>query len=299
MNTIQNIAFRGGGVLGAAYAGAIQVLEEKELLHHVQQLAGTSSGAIMALLLNLGYSAADIKQIVYQADFKQFEDGWNPIKMLREYGLYKGIRLLNWIEGLIANKTGNKHITYLDLYNKTGKVLKVYATDLNTVRVQEFSYVSTPNVIVAESIRASISIPLFFRAWQFSNGLPNKHVYVDGGVLYGYPITAFDNYDNTLGFFIKTATKSRALRFGQFSTYIHQLLQALLRAPNADFFEDETQEKITVTIDGLGISATDFTLTMAQKDALFAKGRQATINYLQPALIARNSSYKFNYQAIS
>jgi predicted acylesterase/phospholipase RssA len=64
MTSISNLAFKGGGVLGIAYAGAIQVLEEKGLLQQVQKVAGTSAGAMTAALVSLNYTAAEIYNIV-------------------------------------------------------------------------------------------------------------------------------------------------------------------------------------------------------------------------------------------
>jgi len=40
---VKNLVFKGGGVLGIAYAGAIEVLEENKILKQVQSVAGTSA----------------------------------------------------------------------------------------------------------------------------------------------------------------------------------------------------------------------------------------------------------------
>ena len=53
MATIKNLVFKGGGVLGIAYAGAIKVLEDKQILGQIERVAGTSAGAITAALVNL------------------------------------------------------------------------------------------------------------------------------------------------------------------------------------------------------------------------------------------------------
>ncbi len=66
MKTIENLAFKGGGVLGAAYAGVYRALEEVKLLGSdkttnpftvygdVKRVAGTSAGAIFATMVLLG-----------------------------------------------------------------------------------------------------------------------------------------------------------------------------------------------------------------------------------------------------
>ena len=92
--TIDNLAFKGGGVLGAAYAGAIMALEEKNKLDNVNAIAGTSAGSLVALLLSLKYSATEIKKIVFGTNFRDFKDGWNPLRVPSKYGLYKGHKFL-------------------------------------------------------------------------------------------------------------------------------------------------------------------------------------------------------------
>ena len=46
MSQFRNLVFEGGGVKGIAYAGAIGVLEERDILAGIQRVAGTSAGAI-------------------------------------------------------------------------------------------------------------------------------------------------------------------------------------------------------------------------------------------------------------
>jgi predicted acylesterase/phospholipase RssA len=48
--TYRNLVFKGGGVRGIAYMGAVEVLEELNVLGNIERVAGTSSGAIAATL---------------------------------------------------------------------------------------------------------------------------------------------------------------------------------------------------------------------------------------------------------
>ncbi|MEP6948960.1 MAG: patatin-like phospholipase family protein [Ginsengibacter sp.] len=45
----KNLALEGGGVRGLAYAGAPEVLEQKDILKNVERVAGSSAGAIARL----------------------------------------------------------------------------------------------------------------------------------------------------------------------------------------------------------------------------------------------------------
>ena len=72
----------------------------------VKQVAGTSAGAITAVMVALGYSAPEIKTIIMSLDFKQFEDGWDPLRIPTEYGLYKGNAFLTWLQRWFASSPG-------------------------------------------------------------------------------------------------------------------------------------------------------------------------------------------------
>ena len=127
-----NLVFEGGGVKGIAYAGALQVLTDRGIMPQIKQVAGTSAGAITATLLALGYTAGEIKPIIMDLDFKKFEDGWDPLRIPLEYGLYKGHTFLVWLQQMITNKNFPADITFADLYKQNNGIgLFVFATDLN------------------------------------------------------------------------------------------------------------------------------------------------------------------------
>jgi NTE family protein len=58
MDSIENLVFEGAGIRGLVYGGAIAGLEAHGVLKNIRRVGGTSSGAITALLLCLGYNAA-------------------------------------------------------------------------------------------------------------------------------------------------------------------------------------------------------------------------------------------------
>ncbi len=283
---IENLVFEGGGVLGMAYAGALQVLHEKEILNNIKRVAGTSAGSLVAMALSLGYNASEIKDIINNTDFRKFEDHWDPLRIATKYGLHKGDFLLRYIEKMVEDKTGNPGLTFRQLAESGNHELKVYACDLNTSWVKEFSLEETPDVRIAHSVRASMSIPLFFSAWQFPNGNPDNHIYVDGGAIYNYPIEAFGTCDETLGFFFKNPNKQVATDFhyGHILKYVEVLFKTVLNAQKIDFMENQEQVDKTVFIDTHGISPTDFKLDDEKKARLFKAGHDATYAYLEKNL---------------
>jgi NTE family protein len=284
-----NLVFEGGGVKGIAYAGALQVLTDCGIMPQIKQVAGTSAGAITATMVALGYTASEIKSIIMDMDFKTFEDGWDPLRLPTEYGLYKGNTFLVWIQKMItARAHKGPNTTFADLYDQNGIGLFVFATDLNMYELKQFSHIDTPDIPIAEAVRASMSIPMFFKAWKFSNNLPDNHIYVDGGVVLNYPLTVFDtpqNPDNpqTMGFYLYDRNgnkKPNTLAYDEPIAYCKALFETLLDSQDIDFENNESMEKRTVKIDDFGIAATDFDITQQQKDQLFKSGVYYTEKYL-------------------
>jgi NTE family protein len=278
---IENLVFKGGGVLGVAYAGAIEVLEKKGVLKKIKRVSGTSVGSVIAILVALKYNSKEIKDILKYTNLKDFEDNLNPLKITTKYGLYDGDVLLNWIKGLIKKKTGNENTTFAEMNSNEYLDLKVYSTDLTDAKLKEFSNKCTPNVIVAESIRASISIPLVFSAWKFTNKIPDDHLYVDGGVLNNYPINSFEELDKTLGFFLEIKEDNESLEYNEFNKYLEQLFKILMQNQTTSFLANQKQVDATIFIKNLGISSTNFKLTEKEKTALFNEGVKSTIKYFR------------------
>ncbi|NOQ72146.1 MAG: hypothetical protein GQ574_09100 [Crocinitomix sp.] len=287
---IENLVFEGGGVKGIAYAGALQALETKNILKDVKRVAGTSAGAITAALVSLKYDAATITKVVNETDFKTFEDHWNPLKVVTKYGLYKGQVLLEFIEKFFTDIGLSKSCTFQDLKDKGYLDLKLFASDLNLQEAREFSFATTPNTIVAEAVRASMSIPIFFRAWKFSNKIPDEHIYVDGGVTYNYPITAFDTdgaNPQTIGFHfgkLNQAKEPSDLDYDHIVDYVKTVFNMLLDSQKIDYEKDSSEKERSVNINDFGISATNFSLTKDQKDKLYNSGQSATLKFLDTYL---------------
>jgi NTE family protein len=138
-----------------------------------------------------------------------------------------------------------------------------------------------------------MSIPLFFSGWQFSNNNPDDHIYVDGGVIYNYPVRAFDSgttpNPETLGFFLTNLGPTPPpsnIGYNELLQYVRTVFDTIMDAQNINYFQDPEDEKRTVNIDNLGISATDFGLTQAQQQALYQSGVKYATGFLKAAVPA-------------
>ncbi|HET6364250.1 MAG TPA: patatin-like phospholipase family protein [Nitrospirota bacterium] len=91
----KNLIFEGGGVKGIAYLGSLAVLAEKGILQNMRRIGGTSAGAINAILLGLGFSPDETKDIPWSLDFNKFmDDSWGIVRdtdrLVKDFGWYKG-----------------------------------------------------------------------------------------------------------------------------------------------------------------------------------------------------------------
>jgi NTE family protein len=189
----RNLIFEGGGVKGIAYIGVLEILEEKGILSNISRVGGTSVGAINATLLALGYTNPEQKEILWNLNFKNFQDGDrfvfpNIFRVIKRFGWNKGDFFKEWIGSLIARKLGNPNATFADLKAKNKPDLYVYGTNLSTRYGEVFSVEHSPDMRLADAIRISMSLPVFFAAVRNSK----KDVYVDGGCLNNYPVKLFD-----------------------------------------------------------------------------------------------------------
>lgn len=223
---IENLAFEGGGVKGIVYLGALQHLKEQNVLQGIKRVGGSSAGGITALLVGLGYTLPEIENIMTGMDFTQFQDTgdtfWQQIppeldvlhlnekvvKKIEEavkiatdkqHGLYKGDVFLNWARAKVAEKLGNPDATFADLreamkVDPSLKEMMFTATNIsgNGPPLQYFDIYNTPNVKIADAVRATMSFPGAFAAYPIEiNGV--KSIFVDGGVVNNYPIEYYDD----------------------------------------------------------------------------------------------------------
>lgn len=292
---IKNLALKGGGVKGIAYVGALRELDQEGLLSGIERVAGTSVGSLLAGMICAGYGVDEIENLLkHQFDLKKFKKGWNPLRIFYRYGIYSGDYILEFIHRYLSNSPKNlpPDVTFKQMKEAGGKDLFVFACDLNLNSIQEFSSFKTPNVVVAEAIRASMSIPLFFKAWQFTGANPTDHVYVDGGIAFNYPLGFFDNErfapapdyicEEAIGLYLhdKKSDKIVDLRFSQPFTYLKQLFETLLNVQNIDIGFETAEGNRSIRIDGLGISATNFNLSVPDMELLIQSGSKCTKEYL-------------------
>jgi NTE family protein len=302
-----NLALEGGGIRGIAYAGALEILEAKGALNGIRNVAGTSVGAVAGALFCAGYTATEIKELMFELRIQSFNDGqWfflgGQSRMRKQYGWYRGDRLEEWIERSIAAKTGSNGLTFLQLHklalaNPKFKDLYVTASNLSEQALSVFSWKTFPQMEVATAVRASMSVPLYFRAICLdSTGLKTHkgkgNVFVDGGLVMNYPLNLFDSgaiNKETLGLKLerpeqmnhyKQSPEIAPYPISNFRNYVGALYNLTIETLNRKTpMEGELSR--TIYISTAGMNPRVRKINRARKELLYESGKRAATDFIQ------------------
>jgi NTE family protein len=312
--------FEGGGVKGIGLVGALKSFEENG--YKWKNISGTSAGSIIAALVTVGYSAEELKKLMFQLDYKKIVDNngfnmpifSNTLNLLLKKGIYKGDYLKNWIDEVLSNKlklTNIRKVTFGDLiipgeegillnnrkYKRKYK-LHIIATDISRGKMVILpediaNYGINPDDLeVSLAIRMSISIPYFFQPVNLYNVDANKKSFiVDGGVLSNYPVWIFDVNGvprwPTIGFKLGGNKEIREHKITNILNFTSSIIETMLEAQD-DIHIREMDYLRTVKINTLDIKTTDFNISNKKIMDLYNSGENCAKEFL--------NSFENNYK---
>jgi len=316
-NIYRNLVFKGGGVRGIAYMGALEVLEEEGVLEKIDRVAGTSAGAIAATIVSFRKNNADCLDLFNSLDLSKvpqkavkdrernivlLKNSANYTRLFEKFGWFSSQYLHDWLENLIAEQCrGNRRATFRDFERFGYRELYVVASNLSRHRAEVFSLHTTPDVAVVDAVRMSMSIPLYFEALRFDGKrLGSGDYYVDGGLFNNYPIHIFDqprfaeiskqyrdgiNWE-TLGLFLYPGnlTKERGPdEPGNLWEFLDLTVRSIYDShQTANLAQNVADRKRTIQIDDCGIASTRFDLSPESEEfqCLYHAGRKAVSRFL-------------------
>jgi NTE family protein len=294
-----NAVFEGGGVKGIAIVGAVHAVEQFGF--QFNEVAGTSSGSIIASLLAAGYTSDQLKQIIISTPFQQFiksSTQWlgPSLRLLFKKGLYSGDPLENWIYELLAKKG---IYTFADL---PPQKLRIIASDISGGRIVVLPddlplYNLDPaHFLVSRAVRMSASIPYFFEPVRIRRTKAPPIYIVDGGVLSNFPLWIFDQ--EYLDADRESRTIVPAIGFqlvGKLEkvprtiigpvTMFYALFATMLEAHDERYIEDHNRYR-TIKIPTLGVRATQFELSDEASMRLFESGYAAGRKFIDQWSVA-------------
>ncbi len=301
-----NLVLEGGGVKGIGLVGAISVLEEHGF--SFVRVAGTSAGAIVGSLVAAGFTSTELHELMASLDYTKFRDasGWEKALPLFKgtdlwfhEGIYKGEYFHQWITEQLATK--DKH-TFGELRIDAGPgipdaqqyKLVVMTSDLTQGQLArlpwDFADPAHPRdgQRIADAVRASMSIPFFFRPFSLNVYADGPSVFVDGGMLSNFPINAFDGPNGeppavpTIGIKLSARQRADVVRHpvkGDISLAL-AMLGTMQSWSDQMHLDNKDVVAKTIFVDTLGVNATDFGITPQVQTQLYDNGRAAAEKWL-------------------
>lgn len=285
----RRLVFSGGGIRILAYLGALEFLEEKQMLRNLREVCGVSAGAMVSLMLALGYSFHVLRRFCFEYDFSNVRSIEPEIAVLfmETLGVDDGQNLRALLVKILKHKGFGPEVTFQDLAEKGCKLLRVYASDLHNIKLQEFSVETTPTFSVVTAVQASMAFPVYFHPVKNPE---TGTLLCDGGLLDNFPISQFseEEVQHTLGFTF--VLKSIPIETFDFQTYI-ALLTCGYYMPSYQHLVERYKDR-TIVIPCLEFPALHFEATIEEKQGLVALGRQATETWYgqRPNVLGRRRS---------
>jgi NTE family protein len=308
MSGCADLVLEGGGVKGIALVGAIAEIQERGYrLGAPARIAGTSAGAIVGSMLAAGMPVPDMVRVMRELDYRSFQDGSRfsvvrGVSLLTTLGLHKGDALHRWISARLR-ECGVETFGQLRLRDAGSALppqhaykLVVVVSDISSGRMVFLPWdydrygLNADDQPVADAVRASASIPVFFRPSRICRKDGRTCVQVDGGMLSNYPITIFDREDReprwpTFGVKLSGRPPAGGV-FRQWRGirdpvgYGRALVSTMAEAHDRVQMDEPSIVARTMFARTDGVLATDFDLDTATRDRLFAAGREAAAQFL-------------------
>lgn len=284
MARLAQAVFKGGGVKGIGLVGGLAVAEE--MGWRWKAVAGTSAGSITAALVAAGYSAPEVHKILFDLDFRKFEDGGGlkSVNLLLHEGIYKGQYAIDLMDRLLGEKLGKQVVTFRDLPVSC----RIVASDLTHKRMLVFpddlagAPYSLPDPLtfpVAHAVRASISIPFFFEPYRLTLPSGVQATLVDGGLLSNFPIHLFEPVGRaavtpTFGFDLYSPHGNDPQPTATPLELVKAMVETILGGRDRADLENQNYAR-AVLIDTSHYKTTEFDIDDAGKDWLYQSGREA------------------------
>jgi len=302
-----DLVLEGGGVKGIGLVGAISVLEEHGMTF--ARVAGASAGGIVGSLVASGMGATQLQELMTFLDYTRFRDDTRldhlpvlgkGLSVWLEHGIYAGDYFHGWIQEQLD---GLGVRNFSDLYSADPDSsippdeqykLVVMTSDVSRGRLLRLPWDYTVDGIdagrqaVADAVRASMSIPFFYRPVTLEIPKAAPSVLVDGGMLSNFPVDTFDRTDGkpprwpTIGIKLSAQQVPDQVEHevkGDLSLALGML--GTMQSWNDQMhLNDPAVLKRTIFVDTFGVNATDFSIDRPTQQKLFQSGRAAAEQYL-------------------
>ncbi|NOX18736.1 MAG: BamA/TamA family outer membrane protein [Chlorobi bacterium] len=294
------LALKGGGALGFAHIGAIEVIDSLGV--PIDYVAGTSMGGLVGALYSLGYSADEMKKFVLSINWKDLFNDSPPRSELpylvkKNTGKFQVKLDLDYLKPKLPSGLISGQKIY-ELFFKTSYFyegvksfddlpipFRCVGADLVTMKEVDFDKGS-----LALAMRSTMSIPTVFNPVRIGDKM-----IVDGGMINNYPVDVAKNMgaDFVIGLNLVSKPKD--------ADYFDDLLKVLDRTSDIPRYQklQSTVNLADLNIDENieGYSLQDFDVEKVKE--IIARGKKAAYEKLDELIAIKKEYLKHHPQNVN
>jgi NTE family protein len=313
-----DLVLSGGGVKGIGLVGAVVALMDAG--YRAQRVSGTSAGSIVGAIVaaaSMGeqLNPAEVKDLALQLDYHKFTDP-GPLErfpvlgpsfaVLRGTGIYKGDYAHDWIRGQLKD-LGVHTFGDLAIHNDALPAEQRYKLVVTIADVTTGQLVRLPwdyrrvygldpdEQSVADAVRASMSIPFFFRPVTLRSSTGLTSTLVDGGILSNFPIDSLDRTDGlkprwpSFGVTVlpnlpegndKVIPALSPIRMLGPPHLLENVITTVLVGRDQAYLNQPWVNARTIRVDSTDVGFLDFDISDNEIEALYVKGYGAAEKFL-------------------
>lgn len=310
-----DLVLSGGGVKGVGLVGAVVALLNAG--YAAQRVSGTSAGSIVGAIVAAGseLTGAEVKDLALQLDYHKFRDPvalqrlplvGGSLAVLRGDGMYKGDYAHGWVRsqlrGLGVETFGDLAIDDDELPPEQRYKLVVTVADVTTGQLVRLPWdyrrvygLDPDEQSVADAVRASMSIPFYFRPATLTSATGRTSTLLDGGLLSNFPVDSLDRTDGaaprwpSFGVTVvpdlpdgkdQVIPDWGPLRHLGPSRLLDDLITTVLVGRDQAYLNQPWVRARTIRVDSTEVGFLDFDITDTEVEALYAKGYHAAQAFL-------------------
>ena len=313
-----DLVLSGGGVKGVGLVGAVVALLDAGYVP--RRISGTSAGsivgAVVAALTQAGQlTGAHAKELALQLDSRKFLDP-GPLErvpvigpslaLARGSGIYQGEYARTWVRDQLArfgiSTFGDLAIDDDELPPEQRYRLVVTVADVTTGQLVRLPWdyqrvygLDPDEQSVADAVRASMSIPFFFRPVTLRSAAGLTSTLMDGGLLSNYPIDSLDRRDGrtprwpSFGVTVlpnlpqgedRVIPALDVLRLIGVPHTLEDVITTVLVGRDQTYLNQPWVSARSIRVDSTKVGFLDFDISDAEVEALYVKGYSAGQKFL-------------------
>jgi NTE family protein len=313
-----DLVLSGGGVKGIGLVGAVVALMDAG--YRAQRVSGTSAGSIVGAVVAAAamgdqLGPEEVKELALQLDYHKFTDPGTlerfPVlgpswAVLRGTGVYKGDYAHDWVRSQLKNlgvrTFGDLAIDDDSLPAEQRYKLVVTVADVTTGQLVRLPWdygrvygLDPDEQSVADAVRASMSIPFFFRPVTLTGAGGLTSTLVDGGIVSNFPIDSLDRTDRgrprwpSFGVTVlpnlpegndRVIPALAPLRLLGPPHLLESVITTVLVGRDQAYLSQPWVSARTIRVDSTDVGFLDFDISDNEIEALYVKGYSAAEKFL-------------------